>query len=354
MTRDELQKEGEDIFLKEKKGILQLAQRSGKCKIAINIFRRLNNPRILICYPDNKIKLSWKAELIKWNYLFRDDIQFYNYSSIHKITGEWDIVVWDEIHDTSERQRFYINNITKETRYALGLSGTISKETKWSLEEMNLNILMKYTVEDAIKDEIIAPYKICIHTVNLDTLIKKKNSKGKLVSEKNQYDNYTFVINKNLREKRDISFLAIHRNRILQSSLAKHSKTVYLLKKYKEERILVFTGLKKIAESLNIPYYHSTSKNEEVFEDFKKGSIKHLSVCGIGKSGVTYENLDTIILNSFTGNEEVTEQLISRGQLLDNPDKVVNIHIITSSEEAEIKKLKKALINFNKDNITWM
>ena len=213
---------------------------------------------------------------------------------------------------------------------------------------------MKYTVEEAIEDEIIAPYNIFIHTVDLDTLIKKKNSKGKLVTEKNQYDNYTYVINKSTREKRDISFLAIHRNRILQNSLSKYNKTLYLINKYKEESILVFTGLKKIAESLNIPYYHSTSKNEEVFEDFKKGKIKHLSVCGIGKSGVTYENLDTIILNSFTGNEEVTEQLISRGQLLDTPDKVVNIHIITSSEPAEVKKLSKALINFNKENIKWI
>lgn len=352
MTREELQKEGEDIFLKEKRGILQLAQRSGKCKIAINIFRRLNNPRILICYPDNKIKLSWESELKKWDY--KGDIAFFNYASIHKIEGEWDIVVWDEIHDTSERQKFYIDAISSKTKYVLGLSGTISKETKWQLEEINLRILMKYTVEEAIEDEIIAPYNIFIHTVNLDTLTKKKNSKGKLVSEKNQYDNYTYVINKNIREKRDVSFLAIHRNRILQNSLAKYNRTLYLINKHKEESILVFTGLKKIAESLNIPYYHSTSKNEEVFEDFKKGKIKHLSVCGIGKSGVTYENLDTIILNSFTGNEEVTEQLISRGQLRDTPDKVVNIHIITSSEEAEIKKLKKTLTNFNKNSISWI
>jgi superfamily II DNA or RNA helicase len=350
--REVLQEEWKNIFLKAKKGILCVAQRSGKCRVGVNIFKEFENPKILIAYPDNKIQFSWISEFEKCNFI-NYDVTFTNYASISKYNETYDIIVLDEINNTSERQRIYLNSLIKRNKCVLGLSGTISKETEGELQEIGLNILRRYSVEDAIKDEIIAPYKIFIHTIKLDTLKKEKNSKGRWVSEKNKYDNYTFVIDKNIREKRDVSFLAIHRNRILQNSIAKLNKTLKLLKELQDRRVLVFTGLKKIAENLNIPYFHSTSNNVEVFEDFKAAKIKHMAVVNIGKSGTTFQNLDCIILNSFVGNEEVLEQLVARSQLLDKANKIAEIHIITSSEKAEIKKLNKALINFNKEQIIW-
>ncbi len=62
-----------------------------------------------------------------------------------------------------------------------------------------------------------------------------------------------------------------------------------LLAKHKDERVLVFCGVTKIADSLGIPSYHNKSKEKEVFEDFAEGEGNHLAVVKIGNTGVTYK-----------------------------------------------------------------
>ena len=53
--RDKRQKEFADVWLKERHGVLNLCPRFGKCRTTINILEELDNPSILIAYPDNKI-----------------------------------------------------------------------------------------------------------------------------------------------------------------------------------------------------------------------------------------------------------------------------------------------------------
>lgn len=342
-------------------GILQVAQRVGKIKISLDIIVELvetvdlpKTPRILVAYPDNRIRDSWQADLEKWGHNWDGWMIFVNYASLHKYDEQaFDMIIYDEIHATSEAQRETMRLQISTTDIVLGLSGTISQDTQIELADLGLSVLYKYTVEEAIEDEIIAPYKIYIHMVELDRVHKEPNKKGKLVSEKQRYDNYTYVIEQMKMEGKDFKFLALHRNRVLQSSLAKRNKTIQLLKKHHDKKTLVFTGLKKISEGLGIPYFHSTSDNTAVFDDFKHGTISSLAVVNIGRAGVTFEELDCIIINSFTGNEETTEQIIARALNRDKEGKMAEIHIVTSSEEAELKKLNKTISSFKKENIVW-
>lgn len=342
-------------------GILQVAQRVGKIKISLDIINELvdigelpSKPNILVAYPDNRIKDSWIDDMTKWDFKHTALIEFVNYSSLWKYElNGFDMVIFDEVHATSENQRESMRLLIDTTDVVLGLSGTISQDTELELMEIGLKVLHKYSVEEAIEDEIIAPYKIYIHMVQLDTVHKEPNKKGKMVSEKQRYDNYTYVIEQMKMERRDFKFLALHRNRVLQSSIAKRNKTIQLLKKYANKKTLVFTGLKKISEGLGIPYFHSTSDNNAVFDDFKHGTISSLAVVNIGRAGVTFEDLDCIIINSFTGNEETTEQIIARALNRDKEGKMAEIHIVTSSEEAELKKLNKTLSSFKQENIIW-
>jgi superfamily II DNA or RNA helicase len=360
--RQEIQTTARDAFINGGAcGILQVAQRVGKIKISLDIITELrelkelkHSSRILICYPDNRIMDSWQQDIEKWKFHHDGHLTFLNYASLHKYSQEsYDMIIYDEVHATSEAQREHMRLQIDTTNLVLGLSGTISADTQIELEELGLKILYKYTVEEAIDDEIIAPYKIYIHTVQLDNIKKAPNKKGKLVSEKQQYDAYTYVIEKMKTEGRDFKFLALHRNRVLQSSYAKQLKTINLLKQYSDKKILVFTGLKKVSESLNIPYYHSTSEHTGVFDDFKTSSNAKLAVVNIGRAGVTFDQLDCIIINSFTGNEETTEQIIARALNRDIEGKIAEIHIICSTEEAELKKLNKSLSSFKKENVIW-
>lgn len=342
-------------------GILQVAQRVGKIKISLDIIEELvstgkipANPMLLIAYPDNRIKDSWLQDFEKWGFKHGENAEFVNYSSLKKVEmSAYDFIVFDEIHATSEQQRESMRMLIDLNNKVLGLSGTISVDTEIELRELGLRVEMKYTVEEAIKDGIIAPYRIFIHQVPLDTVVKTKNKKGKLVSEKQQYDAYTWVIDKMKQDGRDFKFLALHRNRVLQSSYAKRLKAISLLKEFKDKKVLVFTGLKKVSESLGIPYFHSTSEKTAVFDDFKTGAITSLAVVNIGRAGVTFDQLEVIILASFTGNEETSEQIIARALNKDIEGKIADIHIITSTEEAELKKLKKTLSAFDTRNIFW-
>jgi hypothetical protein len=94
--------------------------------------------------------------------------------------------------------------------------------------------------------------------------------------------------------------MRLARMRLIQSSLAKTNATKALLAAHKNERVFVFCGTTKVADSLGIPSYHSKSSEKQIFEDFAEGEGNHLAVVKIGNTGVTYKPLDKVITYSFS------------------------------------------------------
>lgn len=352
--REILHNQWKDIYIsKGGKSIFNIYMRSGKTFLSLKILKELKliNAKILISYPDNKILDSWLHAQTTLG-IELTNVTYVNTSSIHKHSDEsWDIYIFDECTDFSEAQEIEIQKILDNSKRVLALSGTISKESEQRLNSMGLNILIKYSNKQAIEDGLISDYSIEIIKVplSLDKILKDKNG---WISEKKRFDNYTFVINKLRSEKKNFMFLALNRNRILQGSQNKINKLKELI--VKEERILIFTGLTKVADSLGIASYHSKSKDKTVFERFLNKEFNHLAVAKIGGSGVSYPQLDKVILSNFTYDEEDTSQIISRAMMLDYKDKVAKIVIITSEEEVELKKLNRTLQDFDKNKITWL
>jgi hypothetical protein len=159
-----------------------------------------------------------------------------------------------------------------------------------------------------------------------------------------------------MQEGEDTMFLRLSRMRIIQNSIAKKHKTIDLLNKFKEERILVFCGLTKIADALGIPAYHNKVKEKDIFEKFAKGEGNHLAVVKIGNSGITYKPLNKVIINYFDSNSENLAQKIFRcmGVEYDNPDKKSHIHIIATREPEEQKWLNKALEFFDINKVKYV
>lgn len=355
ITRDILQNEWSDKYVKQhnigfKKSILHLFQRTGKIRTTLLILEKLKylNKRILIVYPDNRIKESWIEDIIKFNYNEQmTNITYCNISSVKNYKDDFfDVLIWDEIHKFSENQAKIMQEVLENCPTVIGLSGTINKETEPLLwQYFNLEILVTYSSKEAIKDGLISNYLINVITVPLDTKIKTKNSKGKFLTEKQKYDNYTFVIEQLKRNNKSFMHLALHRNRILQSSISKINKVKEMLQQ--PGRYLVFTGLSKVADSLNIPSYHSKSKTDENIQDFLDKKIDKLALAVTGGIGVSYKNLDGIILSNFTYDSQETSQIIARAMMLDYNDKTANIYIICSTEPAELKKLKASLEDFD-------
>lgn len=355
--RDDRQQEFANIWINSgKHGILNLCPRFGKIFTTINIIEKLKPKSILIAYPDNKIKDSWKEDFGKRGY---DDsnVTYTTHLSLKKYTENmYDLVVLDEIHLLSEAQIEAARELLEININVLGLTGTMTSFTEQTLDdELDLPVVAVYPIEKAIEEGVIVDYEITVIRVPLDNK-RKQNYKGKVRTEKQQFDAYGYVIDSLERQGKATMFLRLARMRIIQNSVAKMEKTREILKKHKDDRVLVFCGVTKIADQLGIPSYHSKKEEKSIFDNFVSGKGKHLAVVKIGNTGVTYKPLNRVIINYFDSNGENLAQKINRCMAMeyDNPEKKAKIYIVSSDEPVELKWLNKALEFFDKNKIKYI
>ena len=354
--RDKRQQEFAQIFLDHGEfGILNLCPRFGKIFTSINILEKLDKDiNILIAYPDLKIKASWEEDFKKRKYK-NQNITYTTHLSIKKHTaGFYDLVILDEIHLLSEAQIEAVKEL--QCVSVLGLTGTLSSWTEKTLNsELQLSVLARYPIEQAIEEGVITDYEITVVSTALDNT-RLNDYKGKHRTEKKQFDSYGWVIDQLERQNKPTMFLRLARMRIIQNSIAKMELTRKLLAKHKDERVLVFCGLTKIADDLGIPVYHSKAGEKDTFESFAAGEGNHLAVVKIGNTGVTYKPLNRVIINYFDSNGENLAQKINRCMAMEynTPDKKAHIYIVSSTEEVEKKWLKSALEFFDKDKIKYL
>lgn len=355
--RDQRQLEFAEKWMNNGKfGILNLCPRFGKIRTTINILNKLQPRNVLVAYPDNKIKDSWKADFEIMEY---DDgnVTYTTHLSLHKYTEEsFDMVVLDEIHLLSEAQIEAAKELLSNNERVLGLTGTLSRWTEQTLaQELDLSVIAEYPIEQAIEEGVIVDYEIRVIRVPLDNE-KKNNYKGKIRTEKQQFDSYGWVIDRMEEQRRNTMFLRLNRMRVIQNSLSKLNATKYLLSKLADKRVLVFCGVTKIADALGIPSYHSKSSEKDTFENFASGEGNHMAVVKIGNTGVTYKPLNYVIINYFDSNAENLAQKINRCMAMeyDNPDKKAIIYIISTNEMVELKWLKKALEFFDATKIKYI
>lgn len=355
--RNERQKEFANTWLDHGKfGILNLCPRFGKIYTTINALEQLPpHSTILIAYPDVKIKESWEKDFESRGYN-NPNITYTTHLSLHKYKDKvFDIIIIDEIHLLSEAQIEACKELLEGNDCVLGLTGTLSKWTEQTLnEELGLYVLAEYPIEQAIEEGVIVDYEITVVRVPLDNVVKQ-NYKGKMRTEKQQFESYGWVINKMNQTGGNTMFLRLARMRVIQNSLAKLKKTKELLNKHANERVLVFCGVTSIADNLGIPSYHSKSSEKQLFEDFASGKGNHLAVVKIGNTGVTYKPLNKVIINYFDSNAENLAQKINRCMAMEynTPDKKAHIYIVCTYEEVEQKWLNKALEFFDKSKIKY-
>ena len=338
-------------------GILYLCPRFGKIRTSINILKEFpKDAKVLIAYPDNKIKQSWLDDFEALGYN-NDNVSFTTHLSLKKYVDKlFDLIIIDEIHLLSEAQIDVCQELLTDNKKVLGLTGTLARETKNVLSDyLAMNVVAEYSLEKAIEEGIIVDYEITVVTTPLDTIVRQ-NYGGKEKTEKQQYDNYTWVINKMQSEHRDTMFLRLARMRLIQSSLAKTNLTKKLISKHQDERMLIFCGVTKVADGLGIPSYHSKSSEKKMFNDFAEGKGNHMAVVKIGNTGVTYKPLNRVVINYFDSNSENLAQKIQRCTAMEynNPEKNAQIYIISSNEQVELKWLQKALEFFDRNKIKFV
>ena len=352
--RNQRQREWCNSYLESKRhSILYLCPRSGKIFTTINILETFpKDCKLLIAYPDSNIKDSWITDFKKRGY-DNNNITWSTFASLKKYRDEiFDFIILDEIHTLSDNNLNVMIQLLENNKNALGLTGTMNKYTELALKERGMSVCHRYSIQDAISEEIITDYQITILECNLDTNEIKYSSKGKNRTEKQQFDALSWIINKLVSEDKETFHLRLNRMRIIQNSIGKADATINLLESLQNERILVFCGNIHISDCLGIESYHSQSE-ENTLQQFQNEEFNHLAICKLANTGVTFNKLNKVVINYTDSNSENLCQKILRCMNMDfnNPDKKAEIYIISTNEPVEQKWITKALSFFDKEKI---
>jgi len=350
------QKASEKILLNNFKGIINVAPRVGKSKIVCDALKTLKSTKkILITVPYNSIIESWQYEFEKWKVKSKN-ITLINQRSLSKVNlTSYNVIICDEIHTLSQSQ---IDLLKETTCPILGVSGSISKETEKQLrQELDLNIIFKYSIEEAINAGIIANYEVYLVPVTLNSTNKyiKAGSKDKEFFT-SEYHNYQYLTSEFERFKK-MSWGNKKFETVKMTYASKRASLIYesrtkieAVKKIiqENERCLIFTARTEVANEL-ADSYHSKSPIDTL-DKFMSNEISKLAVCEMTNMGITFPNLKIGIFHQMKSSEESAIQKVMRMCNMED-DEIAKIYITYYANTVDEEWTKKALIGLDPDKI---
>ena len=357
MTKTEIQEKIINTIIENNcRGIVLSSVRSGKTRILLKIIQRYfkdKNPKVLVLYPNIDIKLSWEKECEIIDYF--PDITYCTFASISKIIEEkWDIVIIDEAHLLApDTQLVAAGDIALNNKHVIFASGTYNKDTLSDIKfYTKLDLIVNYPTSEAIKDGIVSDFTVYIHRYNLDNSkiiqfgkVKKWNSTEK--KECNRLGNRILKLSGQQK-----MFASLERMRFINSCNSLIEKVNKWIIENKNQRFILFSSDEKTGLKYNLPMFNSKSKDDSVLKDFQSGKINQLCLLKKASAGVTFPNLQNILITAINSNGENLEQMIGRS-LLDDTDHS-HIHIFVSTEDFQIKWLNKSLELINKNKIKYV
>lgn len=357
MTKTEIQKGIIDTIIKNNcRGIILSSVRSGKTRIllqSIQLDAGTEDVKVLLLYPNIDIKTSWENECKLINY--HPDITYCTFASISKIKQfDWDYVIFDEAHLLGEENQLPIaGEIAFNNSKVLFASGTYNSNTLIDLKMYTgMDLIVNYSTEQAIKDGIVSDFTIYIHKYELNntkTIEYGKVKKWKSTEKKECNRLSNRVLNSTGKQK---MFSSLERMRFINSCNSLIEKVNKWINDNKEERFILFASDEKTGLKYNLPMFNSKSKDDSVLKQFQKGEINQLCLIKKASAGVTFPNLQNILITAINSNGENLEQMIGRS-LLDDTEHS-HIHIFVSTEDFQNKWLKKSLELINKDKIKFV
>ena len=358
MTKTEIQEKIINTIIENNcRGIVLSSVRSGKSRVLLKTIERYfkdKNPKVLILYPNIDIKLSWEKECEIIDYF--PDITYCTFASISKIIDEkWDYIIIDEAHLLGEENQLPIaGKLAENTKHIIFASGTYNKDTLSDIKfYTKLNLIVNYPTSEAIKDGIVSDFTIYVHKYNLDNSkiiqfgkVKKWNSTEK--KECNRLGNRILKLSGQQK-----MFASLERMRFINSCNSLIEKVNKWISENKNERFILFSSDEKTGLKYNLPMFNSKSKDDSVLKDFQSGKINQLCLLKKASAGVTFPNLQNILITAINSNGENLEQMIGRS-LLKDCENSSNIHIFVSNEQFQLNWLNKSLENIDKSKIIYL
>lgn len=329
------------------RGIVDVSPRVGKSKILIDSIKEKSHWKIVICSPYRSIQDSWDSEFAKWELGFIPGNICSR--SLSKIEEGLDLLVVDEIQTLSENQIDWI--IRKHPQRILGLTGTLSPETKLELRSrLGLSPIFGYSINRAIDDGIISNFDVVLVGCNLDDSDRRVVSGTKkrpvMATERGHYDFLTSQFEKFRKlSYHDASFSAL---KDLYARLRMHfiygcESKVKVARRIvdAQTRCIVFSGRKETAEALCMDTYHTGNKKEKGLERFIDGEVDKLGVINMVNMGVTIPGLKCAVIHQMISSSEMSLQKVLRVCNLED-DAVARIYVTYYKDTVDYKWTKEA------------
>lgn len=345
------------------RGIILSSVRSGKtrilltsiCKQIIKLYRNISfkEKSILVLYPNIDIKNSWENEC---NILGLDlDITYCTFASIEKMKDrKFDFVCIDEAHLLGEDNQLPIaGEIAKNNKHVMFASGTYNSDTLSNIKFYSkMKLIVNYSTSQAIKDGIVSDFTIYVHKYKLNNIktveygrVKKWKS-----TEKKECNRLSNRILKSMGQQK--MFAALERMRFINSCSSLIESVNKWINENPDKRFILFASDEKTGLRYNLPMFNSKSKDDTILKEFQQGEINQLCLIKKASAGVTFPELQNILITAINSNGENLEQMIGRS-LLDDTDHS-HIHIFISDEEFQNKWLQKSLELIDKSKIKYV
>ena len=243
--------------------------------------------------------------------------------------------------------------IAESNNYVLFASGTYNSDTLAELMMYTrMDLIVNYGTDEAIKDGIVSDYTIYIHKFELDNLKKVEYGKVKkwTSTEQKECNRLSNRVLKSSGQQK--MFASLERMRFINSCQSLIDTVNKWVAKNEDKRFILFSSDEKTGLRYNLPMFNSKSKDDTVLKEFQQGEINQLCLLKKASAGVTFPNLENIVITAINSNGENLEQMIGRS-LLDDTDHS-NIHIFVSTEAFQNKWLNNSLELIDKSRIKYV
>lgn len=276
MNLYEWQQQAVNEFLNNgKQGIIIGVTGSGKTVCALEAIKQVGE-KTLIVVPTIPLLNQWKKELVKYGFLEEDIGLYYGETKVwNKITiavinsvadkidlaKRFPLAVFDEVHrygnlnEDATWSNLLLNN---NFRYSLGLTATIEREDGG--HELLLDkigpVIYKYDTKKALREGVIAPFKIICRRIQLPKAQEEKLTRldAQISSGMRKFDNdFSLVISEVKRRNWDAGRLlkaVSKRKKMYHHSQSKIQEAINIIKDNLDKKIIVFGSYIETADEL--------------------------------------------------------------------------------------------------------
>jgi superfamily II DNA or RNA helicase len=366
--KSEIQDEALQTWINNQcKGSLAMATGAGKSRCAILAVKYLietlniKKPNICLIVPTEVLRdVTWNDEFTKWKvkryYKFLDR---YCYVSINKIENKkYDLIILDELQNLTENSaKFFSQNVCDRV---IGLSATPpSDEIKKVLVKLHCPVVYEYSLDEAVENGVVSPYKINLVEVQLDNIDKyiKAGTKANPFMT-TEYNHYQYLCKQILRLKfagkqQAAMFAQLNRQRFIGNLKSKTEIAKLIKNKYiKDDRALIFCHSIAQAEEMCQHSFHSKSKGNSL-EDLRNKKINQLSCVKALNEGQNIPDLDSAIIIQVNSVERNVIQQMGR-IVRWRPDHEAVIWILIAVNTQDETWWNKCSENIDKTRITYI